>query len=349
MRDSRVLVEDCLRKISSGGRQLKPGRLLNRISNVTGLSIIDIEECLAMLAQEGLIDGISRSGRPARMVRWKGSTLLETSALAMKVRDYFNALGIRVPDNECLALGKAMEGLDDDDVLYLLDGLYALQGQSEDATFASARHLLGSAKALRGLSSANCFLTSLPAKDIGEMFVITAGPSDPEAIVLIENLRAFTAFADSSHVDTVLGVVSYGYGLSMKNFAGQLYAGKVTACPCRGEKPDLKRLIKTKPVFLWGDLDQEGLRIYENMKRIIPSLSLSAAYSEMEKLVKDPKRSHPYHRLFEKDGQRPVKGETQEVVHLSKVCRDRAVDQEALGNNLNFLEIAKPYLLGSSD
>ncbi len=346
MRDRRVLVEDVIRKMSRGGKPLKPGRLLNRISQKTGLSVIDVEACLATLAQEGLLEGVSRSGRPMKMVIWTGASLLESNALAQKIRDYFIDQGIVAPDNECLALAKAMDGLAGEDVDRLLNGLRAMQGESCDATFASARYLLGSAKALKGLSSANRLLDSLPVQDTGEMFVITAGPTDPQAVMLIENLRSFTAFADSCHTHTVLGVASYGYGLTMQNFAERLHAGKVTACPCRGERPDLKRLIQTKPVFLWGDLDQEGLRIYEDMRREIPGLLLSSAYSEMEKLAKNPSRCHPYHRLFEKEGQRPARGDTPEVTHLSNVSRDRAVDQEALGNDLNSIEFAKSYTCG---
>lgn len=343
MHDKRALVEDFIRKACRGGKRLQPGRLLNRVSNKTGLSQIDVKECMATLAQEGLIEGVSRNGLPLARVRWNGSSLLEMNTLGMKVRGHFKTHELEVSDNECLALAKAMNGLDDEDVTHLLSGLHDMQGQTDDAIFASARHLLGSAKALKGLSTANRVLAPLPAQNTGEMFVITAGPSDPQSVVLIENLRSFTAFADSSHTETVLGVASYGYGLTMQNFATQLKAGKVTACPCRGVRPDLKSLIQTKPVFLWGDLDQEGLRIYETLRKEIPTILLSAAYSEMEKLIADPSRSHPYHRLFEKEGQRMAKGETAEVTHLSAVCSDRAVDQEALGSDIDGIGVAKPY------
>lgn len=344
MLDQRELVEGFIRKAAKGGRPLQPGRLLDRIANHTGLSMIDIEACLSMLAEEGLIDGVSRNGRPIKMVHWRGASLVEINPLAMTVRDYFGRRGTLVPDVDCLALSKALDGLDNTDVLNLLDGLYELQGFSGDSVFASARHLLGSAKALSGLSSASRFLKALPTQDVGEMYVITAGPVDPDAVLLIENLRSFMSFSNSHHVDRVLGVVSYGYGLSMQNFATHLHAGRVTACPSRGERPDLKKILQTKPVFFWGDLDQEGLRIFESLRRGIPGISLSSAYAEMEKLASVTQRSHPYHRLFEKAGQRRASGDTPEVVHLSKVSRHRSVDQEALGNNIDAIQLAAPYI-----
>lgn len=250
-----------------------------------------------------------------------------------------------MPDHSCLALSKALDGLDANDVTHLLDGLCDLQNLDDDAVFSSARHLLGSAKALYGLSSASKFLEALPNQEVGEMYVITAGPVDPQAVLLIENLRSFMAFSDSHHVDKVLGIASYGYGLAMQNFATHLHAGKVTACPSRGQRPDLKKLIQTKPVLFWGDLDQEGLRIFESLRRGIPGISLSSAYADMEKLLLLPRRNHPYHRLFEKANQRQAKGATPEVIHLSEVSRERAVDQEALGHDLNSIELTEPYKL----
>lgn len=343
MPNDRTLIETELRKLSKGEKTLQPSRLLNRIATKTGLSVIAVESGLAEMVQEGLLEGVSTTGRPVKMVRWLGESLVESDELAMTIRDHFTAHGIEAPDNECLGLSKAMSGLDLADVKRLLDGLLALQGVTDDVMFASSRHLLGSAKALKGLSVANRVLPSLPTHNNGEMFVITAGPRLPEAIVLIENLRSFSAFADSRHTERILGVASYGYGLTMQNFAQQLYAGKVTACPCRGEKPNLKALIASKPVFLWGDLDQEGLRIFENMRREIPGLALSAAYVDLEKRANNPNHSHPYHRLFDKAGQRPARGDTAEVIHLSAVCRDRAVDQESLGSNLAMIDFTKPY------
>ena len=97
--------------------------------------------------------------------------------------------------------------------------------------------------------------------------------------------------------------------------------------------------------MFWGDLDQEGLRIFESLRRGIPGISLSSAYADMEKLLLLPRRNHPYHRLFEKANQRQAKGATPEVIHLSEVSRERAVDQEALGHDLNSIELAEPYKL----
>ncbi|WP_320837239.1 Wadjet anti-phage system protein JetD domain-containing protein [Zhongshania sp.] len=345
MSDTRSKIEAFIRKTAKGGRPLLPSRLLDRIADATKLSKLDIQDCLAVLSQEGLIDGVGRNGIPLKKVYWKGTSLVQADPVALMVRDYFNHRDIQVSDNDALALSRTLHGLDPQDIGHLLDGLCQIQGSNEEGTFASALNLLGSAKALSGLSSSSRFLKAMPLQEVGEMFVITAGPVDPKAVLLIENLRSFTAFTNSDHADSILGVASYGYGLTMQNFATHLLAGKVTACPCRGDRPDLKQLIQSKPVYLWGDLDREGLRIFETLKKEIPHMSLSAAYENMEALLKDPSRGHPYHRLFEKDGQRTVAGSSPEVAHLSVVCKERAVDQEALGSDINSIDLAKPYVL----
>lgn len=109
------------------------------------------------------------------------------------------------------------------------------------------------------------------------------------------------------------------------------------------EAVDLKAAIDQLPTFFWGDLDREGLRIFESLREQIPNLALSAAYEAMAIRCSNPTLCHPYHRLFEKEGQRFPRGSTPESAHLGQVCCERAVDQEALGFELGGISIAAPY------
>lgn len=63
----------------------------------------------------------------------------------------------------------------------------------------------------------------------------------------------------------------------------------------------------------------------------------------MEARLTDPRQCHPYHKLFEKEGQRAIDGSTPETAHLAKRCNSRAVDQEALGPHLDDIEVVAAY------
>ncbi|WP_280347436.1 Wadjet anti-phage system protein JetD domain-containing protein [Pseudomonas sp. BN414] len=241
------------------------------------------------------------------------------------------------------------DGLSADDMANVVRGLLQCRQDgalNQDPIFTSAAHILGSAKALKNLRRGMRSLGETGGEELaGELYVLTAGPSQPKAVVLIENIRSFTAFARSPHAQEAVGIAAYGYGLTMENFGARLAANHVVACPAYGDAINLKSAMDQLPTFFWGDLDREGLRIFESLREQIPGLALSAAYEAMESRCFNPMLCHPYHRLFEKDGQRFPRGSTPETAHLAKRCSNRAVDQEALGFDLGAVDIVAPYRL----
>ncbi|MCY1364457.1 hypothetical protein D9M69_512580 [compost metagenome] len=241
------------------------------------------------------------------------------------------------------------DGLSADDMANVVRGLLQCRQDgpfNQDPIFTSAAHILGSAKALKNLRRGMRSLGETGGEEAGgELYVLTAGPSQPKAVVLIENIRSFTAFAHSPHARDAVGIAAYGYGLTMENFGARLAANQVVACPAYGDAVNLKSAIDQLPTLFWGDLDREGLRIFESLRELLPNLALSAAYEAMEKRCSNPMLCHPYHRLFEKEGQRLPRGSTSESAHLAQRCSERAVDQEALGFDLGNIDIVTPYRL----
>ncbi len=331
----------------SGASGMLPGTLLERLSISTGLAVLEVTHGLRELDERGFVTGINRSGRPVAKVRWTGP------APTVKISDderQWQELLANVSDQEAVdalsGMHAALTGLSRMDMAAILDGVLRMRaGCGElDPWVWSARHLLGSSKALRGLRP---YLVALGVEvepvSAGRYYVITAGPVEPDAVLLIENPRVFSAIADSAHAKNILAVASYGYGLTMENFGQRLLAGAVIACPASGERPDLRALVSRCPWYFWGDHDQEGLRIFQSLRQQLPGLRLSCAYKAMEDRIMSPGLSHPYHALFEKEFQRKVVPADPDVARLSELCAERAVDQESVVPFLRDIDLTKPY------
>lgn len=333
----------------SGASGMLPGTLLERLSARTGLAVLEVTHGLRELSERGFVTGISRSGRPMAKVRWTGP------APAMTISDHeyqWTELLTSMSDQGNLdalsGMHTALTGLSREDMAAILGGILRMRaGCGElDPWVWSAQHLLGSSKALRGLRPHLAAIgVEVEPASAGRYYVITAGPVEPEAVLLIENPRVFSAIADCAHAKNILAVASYGYGLTMDNFGQRLHAGAVIACPAYGERPDLGSLVSRCPWYFWGDHDQEGLRIFQTLRQQLPTLKLSAAYEAMDALIDDPARCHPYHSLFEKAGQRattPLEGDV-DVNYLMSRCQDRAVDQEAIVPLIESIDFGAPY------
>jgi hypothetical protein len=106
-------------------------------------------------------------------------------------------------------------------------------------------------------------------------------------------------------------VATFGYGLSMvgDDYGRQLAA--IIETPQRqihsliraGTPPNLKSLLAHDKIFFWGDLDLEGLRIYQRLKDRLPKLELSAMYQPMIEMMYKPGATHPYLKAVGKEGQ----------------------------------------------
>lgn len=336
-------------RLTQCDKALQPSGLIDRLARHTGLPRLDVKEALARLALEGKISGVSKTGEPLKKVQWIGIRP-EMSSTAQQLLCAFERLTEEIPEallRRLLSCSDLFDGLSTEDIEHVLRGLLHCQsaGPYQDAVLASAKHILGSAKALNNLKRPARALDLDRTEDTaGELYVLTAGPPVPKAIVLIENIRSFTAFARSAHAQNATGVAAYGYGLTMENFGSRLAAEQVIACPAYGAVVNLRHALEQLPVLFWGDLDQEGLRIYESLRRQLPHVCLSGAYSAMEARLKSNTLCHPYHRLFEKAGQRQPKGDIPAIAYLAERCRSRAVDQEALGMALNDIDVTGVYI-----
>lgn len=339
-----------LMSLQGGRMHLQSANLQHRLAAKTSLSLVQIQVALKELYALGLVTGVTCSGLPSGAVRWLG---VAPPAPPQQVawEQLLAEFGDELTLQQRAALACQWSVLDDvepGEQRRLLQGLLAWLSATSagDPWLRSARYVLGSSKAARNLS---CLLQALGGTAMdngGELYVITAGPEDSKAVVLIENPRVFAAFARSRHAESCLGVAAYGYGLTMENFAQRLARNQVVCCPASGARPDLAKLIACRPTYYWGDLDLEGLRIYETLKLRIPALSLSKCYAEMDALLDNPMTSHPYHRVFDKGGrQRPPKADEPAVAYLARRCRERAVDQEAIAWHIDTFEIAAAFSL----
>jgi hypothetical protein len=183
---------------------------------------------------------------------------------------------------------------------------------------------MGSSKALDGFPP---LAELLLEKVDGErprrpLFAITAGPAKPASVLFIENPSAFASQLRAGFPAGHLAVCAFGYGLTIENIGRRLEDGSVIAWPAAGERPDLSALVKPTPCFFWGDLDLEGLRIYEALGSAILHLKLSSIYQRMASMLSVRRTSHPYGALFGsgKAGQRPPRGDTPEVRTLARLC-----------------------------
>ena len=350
--DSVRKVEVALLQLMGGGKTLRPARLIERLATKTGLARLEVRDALAALAGSGKVRGIARSGEPLKMVAWTGEPEALVDPVARQLAEVLERHQDLADTPSLVALldhADLFDGLSADDMANVVRGLLRCRQDGafgQDSIFTSAAHILGSAKALKNLRRGMRSLGEIGGEELaGELYVLTAGPPQPKAVVLIENIKSFTAFARSQHVKEAVGIAAYGYGLTMENFGARLAANNVVACPAYGDAINLKSALGQLPAFFWGDLDREGLRIFELLREQLPGLALSAAYEVMENRCFNPTLCHPYHRLFEKEGQRFPRGSTPEIVHLARRCSDRAVDQEALGFDLGNIDIVAPYRL----
>lgn len=260
------------------------------------------------------------------------SRLLDGSALTEEAKEALRPFYSRVMDLSCA------------DMASLVGCLSTLQSgvdQVDDAGFnVSARTLMGGSKVLACLAPKMLQALGLPLRlhTSSPRYVVCAGPAQPMATLLIENPRAFENAIRSGLADTVALVCTYGFGLS---YLGQewLHApgtsdhDRPIVMTRVGSPPSLDRLFALPQVYLWADLDRAGFGIYLSLMRAIPHLKLSAIYRAMDRMLDDPAASHPYDKIFEKDGQTITNNHPHTdplVIELWHRCAFRAVDQEAV-------------------
>lgn len=156
------------------------------------------------------------------------------------------------------------------------------------------------------------------------MVLLTAGAADPEAVVLVENPRAFErAFAATR--DLPVAWVST-HGLVAMSIADAL-GGRRYGAPVDGSPPSLEQLLAARNLFYWGDFDLAGLMIFAEARKRLPQLRLSALYRPMLDLLARG-GGHPYTIATDKVGQRIWDTGDAVLKPLIEACANSAVDQE---------------------
>ncbi len=199
----------------------------------------------------------------------------------------------------------------------------------------SARCLLGSSKALDALPNAVLRRFGIdPARfPAFPGYVMVAGPPHPQAVLLVENPHAFERALQTEGSEQAAWVCTFGYGLSLRQGQhGDQLAGLLEspAAPRtlvrRGRPPPWEALLAHPRIRFWGDLDREGLVIFQRLRRRHPHIALSGIYHPMLERLRDG-GGHPYCALAGKAGQGDVPLDPHTAL-LIEACRERALDQE---------------------
>jgi hypothetical protein len=332
-----------LRKLMAGRDSLQPKGLIERISNASGISQIDVKVVLARLTRQGAVQGISHQGDAI------GRVMLTLAAPAPSLPDshgrWSHALrNSGISDAEISALLPCHERLSDfpdDDLGLLIRGLLLLREHQTverdvPAFIRSARYLLGSSKLLGNLPAAalRAFGIEIDTFPNAPAYLVVAGPESPEAVLLIENPHSFEEALAAGCADRIALVATYGYGLSRSGEAyGNALVESVGAGTSliplvrRGNPPIPGVLFRHPRIFFWGDLDREGLRIYSALRTRIPAVRLSAIYGPLCEFVRQ-RQGHPYTKATAKNTQRDAGDVPDDAIALVTLCESRAVDQE---------------------
>lgn len=234
--------------------------------------------------------------------------------------------------------------LDDAALQNFIRGLCELRREEnigESRYIVSARHLLGSSKMLDALPSVvlRAFGIYPEQFDDAAGYIMVAGPSSPSCVVLVENPQAMEVAIRLPELGDVAWVTTLGYGLSrMGNEYGNQLADLVASKRKRlhavtraGQPPSLEVLFNHTHLLFWGDLDQEGLRIYTRLRKSLPHLKLSAIYHALVKALK--KGGHPYAAIFGKENQAQWFSDEPMLSNLLGICTKTSIDQESVDSN----------------
>lgn len=333
------------RSAASQTRSVRAAELARRIVSELGLGVLEAREALRTLRAEGLVgyapdlDGGPYTGYltvvaidappPPSLVRWR-------EALAAEIGDLV-LIDLLIPCHV------AFSDLAADDLRRVARSLLQLPVLMNSASPSfgfslSARGILGSSKLLGCIPEAarrHLGIASLPASP---RYVVVAGPSEPKAVLLIENPTSFEEVVRIGWATELAFVVAYGYGLNMSadstagwNLVDGLINGRFEVINRTAGRHRLDALLNHPNIFYWGDLDREGLRIAAALRQRLPALRLSALYIPMLRLAAYEETSHPYSEATGKSNQmlwRPMGDELLDALALS--CSERAVDQEAV-------------------
>lgn len=348
---NQPLVQEALWKRLGTRTHLQPSGLLQKLADQTGLHVNEVRRVMARLREMDWLEGVTGTGEPFARVVIKAPRPAPPDPESLKVwRQALEHAGLdETVQAPLLAAHTALAGMSINDLVGLAQALLALRDHllpqdSRPQFLLSARHLMSSSKLLGQLPASVRQAISADLSGLKEQipYVVTAGPEDPIAIILIENPWAFELAVESGIADRYGLIATFGYGLSRdseafgRQLAGLLEAraGDLVQLRRHGYPPPIAWMLNHQKISFWGDLDPEGLRIYRRIKARIPSLALSELYEPMLARL-ERGLGHPYVEATGKAGQEPIGAhefkDDQYASLLAAACNSRGIDQECLG------------------
>lgn len=331
---------------------LRPAGLIDALAEESGETVLTVRQAMGRLKKEAWLDGVSADGTPFRQVRIVGK--LPEALPDPDLERWLAVLaggGIADADRTALTpLSIKLAGFDASEMRHILAGLLKLRDNLADETgrhryLVSARYLLGSSKLLDALSGSALRALGIAVDTFPShpLYVVVAGPPDPEAVILVENPAAFELAVTTSSVARCAFVSTFGFGLSktQEDYGNQLasmvedrFNNTITLTREGSLCPTARNLLQYPRITFWGDLDPAGVQIYLRLKQRVPQLELSALYQPMSALVNDPRHSHPYVVPTGKPGQTGMHvncpDHEEKARWLLGLCQNRGVDQEAV-------------------
>jgi hypothetical protein len=325
---------------------LRPTALISRVATETGLDPIEVKITLGALSRNKWLEGITSDGTPIGNVT--ATAPRPTLAVAPSLMAWRKAIvETGLSDSDLLALEDVhpkLHGLSASDLKAIAAGLSSIRLGKDTLNgmpsfIVSAHHLMGSSKLLASLAPTSLRQFGIDTNEFNDAppYVVVAGPCDPISVILIENPQAFEWAIRAGIADRHALIVTFGYGLSRKgdDFGKQLAElienRKSLLIPLvrTGSPASLDNLLAHTNLLFWGDLDPEGLRIFERLRKRLPQLKLSAIYQPMIDALQAG-NGHPYVDAVGKGGQDTVnpKGISGDVMPLFEICRERGLDQE---------------------
>lgn len=341
------IVVSALRRQTRKTNVLQGSMLIDRMVRETKLDAAAIRTCFKDMRTRGWIDAGSWSGTgnpigrvvlnlpplppPSWAENWKNA-LLACKRLTDADRAALFECGANLSDMEASEFPQILDGL-----IRLRDDQSGLAGSP--AFLVSAKYLRGSSKILSklGARAIKAFGIDLQQFPDHPPYVVTAGATNPEAVVLVENPASFELAATTSAIGRCTFIATFGFGLSKasEDFGNQLagmvetgFSNTVTLARESSRTRSAKELLTHPNITFWGDLDIAGMQIYERISKRLPSIQLSALYEPMIEAVTTSDNRHPYVSVVGKSGQAPFQATREDSLVMLDYCRKWAVDQE---------------------
>lgn len=340
-------VVGALRRLTRKSNVLQGGALIDRLIRETKLDAASIRSHFKEMRRQGWIEASSWSatGNPVGRVQ----VSLPALPTPLWCEQWNSALlackELSEADRETLfECGAILADMNETEFSKILNGLVRLR-EDQSKWFGTpqflvgAQYICGSSKILSKLGSRaiRAFGIDLAKFPDHPLYVVTAGPSNPQAVVLVENPAAFELATKTAAVEHCAFIATFGFGLSKvsEDYGNQLasmvehgLSGSITLMREGSSAPPARELLKHENITFWGDLDIAGIQIYERIAKHIPSLQLSALYLPMIDAVRAGDHRHRYVTAVGKSGQLMFSATREDSKSMLNHCNEWAVDQE---------------------